>query len=94
MLHHQHAGPELDRIASAPLAVRIAPVLVDLALCRVITWTEAASVLDAIEHSQEDLVELAAEQRHDFYRKIGGRMLTIAAFRAKVRHELRTGEHV
>jgi hypothetical protein len=90
--------PALDElITPAPLAHRIAPALVDLALRHVIGWQEASLVLDAVEHhdqAREDLVELVAFKRHDFYRKIGGTTLSVAAFRAEVRHELATGERL
>jgi len=37
-------------VESQPLAVRIAPALTELGLRRLITWTEAAFVIDAVEY--------------------------------------------
>jgi hypothetical protein len=42
----------------------------------------------------EDLVYLIARERHAFYTKLGGTSLSLAMFRAKVRHEILTGEHI
>ena len=42
----------------------------------------------------EDLVELVAHDRFRFYCLIGGSALSEGAFRAKVRHELATREHI
>jgi hypothetical protein len=84
-------------VALTPLALRIAPALVDLALSRTICWSEAELVLDAVEtydRRREDLAELVGIHRFEFYRKLGGRTLTLGVFRAKVRHELETGEHL
>ena len=77
--------------------IRVAGALSELALARTVSWSEAELVLDAIarfDRAREDLVELVAEKRFDFYKAIGGTRLTLGAFRSKVRHELPTGEHI
>jgi hypothetical protein len=90
--------PDLDELISpAPLAHRLSPALAALGLRGEITWQEAAHVLDAVEHhdrAREDLVDLVAVKRHEFYRKLGGTTLSVAAFRAKTRHYLATGEEL
>lgn len=42
----------------------------------------------------EDLVEVIGAKRFDFYTRVGGTALTEGAFRAKVRHQIRTGEEI
>jgi hypothetical protein len=90
--------PGLDElIEPAPLAHRLSPALADLGLSGSISWSEAGYVLDALEaydQAREDLVHLVAVKRHEFYRKLGGTTLSVAAFRAKTRHYLATGEEL
>jgi hypothetical protein len=84
-------------VEPAALQLRVAPALVTLALQREISWSEAAFVLDAVEHfdrDREDLVELVAHHRFRFYRLIGGTERTLASYRAEVRHHLATGEEL
>jgi hypothetical protein len=87
-------GTTLLALEPAPLAHRIAPALVGLGLAGTISWSEAGFVLDRIQRldsERADLVELIAIRRHGFYQAIGGTLLRIGAFRAKVRHFLATG---
>lgn len=55
---------------------------------------ELQAARERLERIDEDLVELVAAERFKFYRAIGGTALTEGAFRAKVRHERLTGEHI
>ena len=75
----------------------LATGLTGLALRRRLTWTEVQQILDAAEREKQDdddVVDLVAPARYRMYRLLGGTTLTLGAFRAKVRHELQTGEHV
>lgn len=65
------------------------------------TWSTVVDLCLELQTARErltaidaDLVDLVAIERHDFYTKTGGTKLTLAAFRAKVRHEILTGEHI
>jgi hypothetical protein len=53
---------------------------------------ELAAARDALSQVDGDMVELVAHQRVRIYHLLGGRGIGLAAFRATVRHELRTGE--
>lgn len=55
---------------------------------------ELAAVREKLGRIDEDQVELVAAKRFEFYVKLGGSTLSNGAFRAKVRHELMTGEHI
>lgn len=55
---------------------------------------ELSAARERLARVDEDLVQLAAVQRHRFYVMVGGTQLGLPAFRAKVRHELLTGEHI
>ncbi len=53
-----------ELIGSTPLPVRISPALVNLALRRIVTWTEAEHVLDALEaYDEHGLYLWAIRQR-------------------------------
>ena len=59
----------LDELIALPvLSLRVAPALLELALHRVITWAEAAFVLDAIEFYDE----VGARQAQIVHRLLGG----------------------
>ena len=55
---------------------------------------ELAAARQRLALVDEDLVELVGHERHKWYGTLGGTQLTVGAFRAKVRHELLTGEHI
>jgi hypothetical protein len=55
---------------------------------------ELVATRESLARIDEDWVELIAPVRFEFYRRVGGTTLTEGAFRAKVRHELQTGEHI
>ena len=55
---------------------------------------ELATARQRLALVDEDLVELVAHQRFDFYRKLGGSVRTLGSFRAEVRHFLKTGEEL
>lgn len=56
-------------LSPAPLAMRLAPSLVDLGLRRAISWNEARFVLDAVEHFNE----LAARRDRAMWLLLGGK---------------------
>jgi hypothetical protein len=55
---------------------------------------ELETAREALERQDEDLVQLVAARRYAVYRRLGGSVLTEGAIRAKVRHQLRTGEEL
>jgi len=62
-------------------------VVVDLCL-------ELQAAREQLATVDEDLAELVAHDHFRCYCLIGGSALTEGAFRAKIRHELATGEHI
>lgn len=59
-----------ELLEPAPLAMRLAPALVDLGLRGVISWNEARFVLNAVEHFDE----LAARRDRALWLLLGGKV--------------------